>query len=47
MAAAWYERLSGLDEAFLAFETENAYMHIGITMIFDPGSPARCAPSSR
>jgi diacylglycerol O-acyltransferase len=30
-----YERLSGLDEAFLAFETPTAYMHVAATAIFD------------
>jgi WS/DGAT/MGAT family acyltransferase len=32
---ATYERLSGLDEAFLAFETPSAYMHVAATAIFD------------
>ena len=32
---ATYERLSGLDEAFLAFETQQAYMHVAATAIFD------------
>jgi WS/DGAT/MGAT family acyltransferase len=32
---ATYERLSGLDEAFLAFETPQAYMHVAATAIFD------------
>jgi WS/DGAT/MGAT family acyltransferase len=32
---AGYERLSGLDEAFLAFETPSAYMHVAATAIFD------------
>jgi diacylglycerol O-acyltransferase len=30
-----YERLSGLDEAFLAFETPTTYMHVAATAIFD------------
>jgi diacylglycerol O-acyltransferase len=33
--AATYERLSGLDEAFLAFETPSAYMHVAATAVFD------------
>ena len=32
---ASYERLSGLDEAFLAFETPQAYMHVAATAIFE------------
>src|SRR5215831_14663187 len=32
-----YERLSGLDEAFLAFETPSAYMHVAVTAIFATG----------
>lgn len=32
-----YERLSGLDEAFLGFETANAYMHVAVTAVFDAG----------
>src|SRR5262245_26332112 len=32
-----YERLSGLDEAFLAFESPTAYMHVAATAIFDAG----------
>src|SRR5262249_9280831 len=32
-----YERLSGLDEAFLAFETQSAYMHVAVTAIFATG----------
>jgi diacylglycerol O-acyltransferase / wax synthase len=34
---ATYERLSGLDESFLGFETPNAYMHVAVTAIFEPG----------
>ena len=34
---ATYERLSGLDECFLGFETANAYMHVAVTAIFEPG----------
>ena len=30
-----YERLSGLDEAFLGFETANAYMHVAVTAVLD------------
>ncbi len=33
-----YERLSGLDQAFLHFETPNTYMHVALTAVFDPGS---------
>ena len=39
---ATYERLSGLDEAFLAFETSQAYMHVAATAIFD-AAPLRGA----
>jgi WS/DGAT/MGAT family acyltransferase len=35
---AHYERLSGLDEAFLAFETANSPMHVALTTIFAGGS---------
>lgn len=35
MEQAWYERLSGLDRSFLAFETRETYMHVAITTIFD------------
>ncbi len=38
MAQAWYERLSGLDQAFLHFEKPGAYMHVALTSIFDAGS---------
>ncbi len=38
---ASYERLSGLDECFLGFETRNAYMHVAVTAIFDAGPVAR------
>lgn len=34
-ADATFERLSGLDDAFLGFETSNAYMHVAVTAIFD------------
>ncbi|MBI3783179.1 MAG: wax ester/triacylglycerol synthase family O-acyltransferase [Deltaproteobacteria bacterium] len=37
----WYERLSGLDQAFLHFETQNTYMHVALTAIFEPGTLAR------
>jgi WS/DGAT/MGAT family acyltransferase len=33
-----YTRLSGLDQSFLHFETPNAYMHVALTAIFEPGS---------
>lgn len=33
-----YERLSGLDEAFLAFESANSVMHVALTSIFAGGS---------
>jgi WS/DGAT/MGAT family acyltransferase len=35
-----YERLSGLDEAFLDFETPSAYMHVAVTALFE-GAPLR------
>lgn len=35
-----YERLSALDQTFLAFETRNAPMHVALTGIFEPGSLA-------
>jgi diacylglycerol O-acyltransferase / wax synthase len=38
MRASFYERLSALDQSFLAFETPNAYMHVALTAIFEPGS---------
>lgn len=31
-------RLSGLDQSFLHFETPNAYMHVALTAVFEPGS---------
>jgi WS/DGAT/MGAT family acyltransferase len=37
-----YERLSGLDEAFLEFETSAAYMHVAVTAIFE-AAPLRRA----
>jgi WS/DGAT/MGAT family acyltransferase len=40
MRASFYDRLSALDQSFLAFETPNAYMHVAITAIFEPGSLA-------
>ena len=40
MRESFYERLSALDQSFLAFETPNAYMHVAITAIFEPGSLA-------
>lgn len=36
----FYERLSALDQTFLAFETANAPMHVALTGIFEPGSLA-------
>ncbi len=33
------ERLSGMDAAFLALETETMHMHVGAVMVFDPSSP--------
>lgn len=36
----YYERLSALDQTFLAFETRNAPMHVALTGIFEPGSLA-------
>jgi len=33
-----HTRLSGLDQSFLHFETPNAYMHVALTAIFEPGS---------
>ncbi len=33
-----YERLSALDETFLAFETPNTYMHIALVTIFESGT---------
>ncbi len=38
MGEAQYTRLSGLDQSFLHFETPNAYMHVALTAVFDPGS---------
>lgn len=38
MASTAYERLSGLDQAFLHFETPNCYMHVALTAIFDGAS---------
>jgi diacylglycerol O-acyltransferase len=36
-----YERLSALDESFLAFETPTTYMHVAMLCIFEPGSLVR------
>jgi len=36
-----YERLSGLDQSFLHFESPNCYMHVALTTIFEAGSLAR------
>ncbi|MEW6267696.1 MAG: wax ester/triacylglycerol synthase family O-acyltransferase [Thermodesulfobacteriota bacterium] len=35
-----YVRLSGLDHAFLHFESDAAYMHVALTAVFDAGSLA-------
>lgn len=40
MRKSFYERLSALDQSFLALETPNAYMHVALTAIFEPGSLA-------
>ena len=37
MRASFYERLSALDQSFLAFETPNASMHVALTAIFETG----------
>jgi diacylglycerol O-acyltransferase / wax synthase len=33
------ERLSGMDAAFLALETETMHLHVGAVMVLDPSSP--------
>ncbi|HUY21221.1 MAG TPA: wax ester/triacylglycerol synthase family O-acyltransferase [Acidimicrobiales bacterium] len=33
------ERLSGMDAAFLALETDTMHMHVAAVMVFDPSSP--------
>jgi diacylglycerol O-acyltransferase len=33
------ERLTGMDAAFLALETDTMHMHVGAVMVFDPSSP--------
>src|SRR5512135_1305108 len=38
MGETHHTRLSGLDQSFLHFETPNAYMHVALTAVFDPGS---------
>jgi hypothetical protein len=38
MRTSFYERLSALDQSFLAFETANASMHVALTAIFEAGS---------
>lgn len=40
MRTSFYERLSALDQSFLAFETPNAYMHVALTAVFEPGALA-------
>jgi WS/DGAT/MGAT family acyltransferase len=37
MPATYHERLSALDQSFLALETPNASMHVALTAIFEPG----------
>jgi WS/DGAT/MGAT family acyltransferase len=37
MASRTYERLSGLDGSFLAFETPTTYMHVAVTAVFEVG----------
>ena len=41
MSGEAYVRLSGLDHAFLHFETSATYMHVALTAIFEGGSLAR------
>jgi WS/DGAT/MGAT family acyltransferase len=41
MSGEAYVRLSGLDHAFLHFETPATYMHVALTAIFEGGSLAR------
>jgi len=36
-----YERLSGLDQSFLHFETASCYMHVALTAVFETGSLAK------
>jgi WS/DGAT/MGAT family acyltransferase len=36
-----YERLSALDESFLAFETPTTYMHVAMLCVFEAGSLVR------
>jgi len=36
-----YQRLSGLDQSFLHFETPSTYMHVALTAVFECGSLAR------
>ena len=40
-----FERLSGLDESFLGFETRNAPMHVAVTGIFERGPLGRARGS--
>lgn len=37
MASRTYDRLSGLDGSFLAFETPTTYMHVAVTAVFEVG----------
>jgi WS/DGAT/MGAT family acyltransferase len=41
MSRATYTRLSGLDHAFLHFETKSTYMHVALTGVFAGGSLVR------
>jgi diacylglycerol O-acyltransferase len=41
MSGAGYVRLSGLDHAFLHFETPATYMHVALTGVFEAGSLGR------
>jgi WS/DGAT/MGAT family acyltransferase len=34
---AYFERLSALDRSFLAWESPTIHMHVGCTMVFEPG----------
>ena len=39
------ERLSGMDAAFLALETDTMHMHVGAVMVFDPRLRLRARPA--